>query len=120
MIPWLGHAFRGFIVGLWLDGQLHRFATYSGGRIEKLQILDDHVNWVLRNRKSRLFLKAYRAKGGLLRGPTRVDMGQRVPETLNATVEVRLESLSGVVLFEGFGEHTGLEVIGDLPRLMQG
>lgn len=120
MIPWLGHAFRGFIVGLWLDGQLHRFATYSGGRIEKLQIFDDHVNWVLRNRKSRLFLKAYRAKGGLLRGPTRVDMGQRVPETLNATVEVRLESLSGVVLFEGFGEHTGLEVIGDLPRLMQG
>jgi len=49
-----------------------------------------------------------------------VDMGQRVPETLNATVEVRLESLSGVVLFEGLGEHTGLEVIGDLARLMQG
>ena len=119
LIPWLGQAFRGFIVGLWLDGKLHRFATYSGGRIEKLQVFDDHVNWVLRNRESRLFLKTYRAKGGLLRGPTRVDMGQRVAETLNATVEVRLESLSGEVLFEGLGEHTGLEVMGDLPRLLR-
>lgn len=44
LIPWIGHAFRGFIVGLWLGGKLYRFATYSGARIESLQIFDDHVD----------------------------------------------------------------------------
>lgn len=120
IIPWIKHAFRGFIVGLWLDGVLHRFTTYGGAQIESLQILDDHVSWVLRNRQSRLFLKACRVQGGLLRGPTRIDMGQRVLETLNATVEMRLETLQGELLFEGVGAHTGLEVMGDLPRLVKG
>lgn len=120
IIPWLGNAFRGFIVGFWLDGKLHRFATYTGARIESLQIFDDHVNWVMRNRQHRLFLKAHRVEGGLLLGPTRLDMGQRVPETLNSTVQVRLETLDGSLVFDGIGAHTGLEVIGDLPRLTQG
>jgi hypothetical protein len=119
VIPWAGRTFRGFIVGLWLDGTLHRFATYNGSHIESLQIFDDHVDWVLRNRQSRLFLKASRVEGGLLRGPTRLNMGKRVLETLNATVEVRLETLKGALIFEGVGAHTGLEVMGDLPRLLQ-
>ena len=120
IIPWIGHAFRGFIVGLWLDGKLYRFATYSGSRIESLQIFDDHVDWVMVNNKYRLFLTACRVQGGLLRGPTRLDMGKRVLETLNATVQVRLETLQGALLFEGVGAHTGLEVMGDLPRLLRG
>ena len=118
VIPWIDRSFRGFIAGLWLDGILHRFATYDGSRIESLQIFDDHVDWVMKNRRSRLFLKASRVEGGLLRGPTRLDMGQRVLETLNATVEVRLETLQGALLFEGVGAHTGLEVMGDLQRLL--
>jgi tocopherol cyclase len=120
IIPWVGRAFRGFIVGLWLDGKLYRFATYSGARIESLQILDDRVDWVMRERRYRLFLTASRVQGGLLRGPTRLDMGQRVLETLNATVQVRLETRQGALLFEGVGEHAGLEVMGDLPRLLRG
>lgn len=32
MIPWLGSAFRGFLVGLWLDGELIRFTTYTGAK----------------------------------------------------------------------------------------
>lgn len=120
VIPWGGRSFRGFIVGFWLEGRLHRFATYSGAHINRLQIFDDHVDWVLRNQEHRLFLKATRVEGGLLRGPTRQDMGQRVMETLNATVQVRLETLRGQVLFEGLGEHTGLEIVGDLPRLLKG
>jgi tocopherol cyclase len=120
IIPWLGSAFRGFIVGLWVEGKLYRFATYSGARLESLKIFDEHVEWVLRDSRYRLNLTASRARGGLLRGPTRLDMGQRVLETLNATVSVRLETLQGKVIFEGIGRHAGLEVMGDLPRLLQG
>jgi tocopherol cyclase len=120
IIPWRQRSFRGFIAGFWLEGKLHRFATYNGAKIESLYIFDDHVDWVLRNRQLRLSLTARRVQGGLLRGPTRLDMGQRVLETLNATVEVRLETLQGAIVFEGIGAHTGLEVMGDLPRLLQG
>jgi len=120
VIPWMKSAFRGFIVGLWLDGILHRFATYSGAKIESLQIFDDHVDWVLKNRRHRLFLTACRVQGGLLRGPSKLDMGKRVLETLNATVQVRLETFEGERVFEGTGLHTGLEVMGDLPRLLEG
>jgi len=120
IIPWRQRSFRDFIAGFWLEGKLHRFATYNGAKIESLHIFDDHVDWVLRNRQLRLSLVARRVQGGLLRGPTRLDMGQRVLETLNATVEVRLETLQGAIVFEGIGAHTGLEVMGDLPRLLQG
>jgi tocopherol cyclase len=120
IIPWMGSSFRGFIVGFWLEGVLHRFATYSGGKIESLQVFDDRVEWVLRNHTHRLFLTPCRAKGGLLRGPSRIDMGKRVLETLSASVTVRLETLAGEVVFEGKGKHAGLEVIGDLPRLLRG
>jgi len=120
IIPWLGQAFRGFIVGLCLNGKLHRFTTYKRSRIESLQIFDDHVDWVLVNHQYRLSRIVCRVQGGLLRGPTRLDMGKRVLETLNATVHVRLETLQGALLFEGVGSHTGLEVMGDLPRLLRG
>jgi hypothetical protein len=120
IIPWMGKAFRGFIVGLWVDGRLYRFATYTGARTESLQIFDDRVEWVLADRRHRLSLTACRAWGGLLRGPTRQDMGQRVLETLNATVAVRLETRRGQTLFESVGRHAGLEVMGDLPRLLRG
>jgi tocopherol cyclase len=120
IIPWGQRTFRGFIAGLWLEGKLHRFATYNGARIESLHIYDDRVDWVLRNRQFRLCLTACRVQGGLLLGPTRIDMGKRVLETLNASVQVRLETLQGATVFEGQGAHTGLEVMGDLPRLLEG
>jgi hypothetical protein len=113
-------AFRGFIVGFWLDGSLYRFATYTGAKIESLEITDAVVKWVMRNKTHRLTLLPQRVEGGLLRGPSRVDMGRRVLETLNAQVGVRLETLAGEVVFEGNGEHSGLEVMGDLPRLLKG
>ena len=118
IIPWLGNSFKGFIVGFWLDGKLHRFTTYRNSKIESLKITDDHVAWVLRNRTHRLRLNARRAQGGLLRGPTPQDMGGRVMETLSASIDLRLETLQGDLLFEGTGENAGLEVVGDSQRLM--
>ena len=118
IIPWLGNSFKGFIVGFWLDGKLYRFTTYLNSKIESLEITEDNVVLVLRNRIHRLKLNARRAQGGLLRGPTPQDMGGRVMETLSASIEVKLETLQGDLIFEGIGEHAGLEVVGDLQRLM--
>ena len=122
VIPWLGSAFRGFIVGFWHAGRLYRFATYTGARVEKLAITGHSVEWVVRDRKYRLEMVAARTQAGLLRGPRAVDMGGRVPETLQATVAVRLSALAGGVehlRFEGSGRNAGLEVAGELPRLLK-
>jgi len=117
-IPWLGGAFRGFIVGLLRDGILYRFATYTGAIIEKLDIAPDRVIWTLRDRLYRLQLTAHRQPGADLQGPSRAAMDRRVPETLQATVNVTLTTLAGDrVLFAETGRNAGLEIVGDLATL---
>lgn len=121
VIPWLFRSFRGMIVGLWHDGQLYRFATYTGAQIEHLEVTGDRVNWSIRDRTHRLEIRAVRAQGAPLRGPSKTDMGVRVPETLQSTVEVRLiksKGRDGALVYEGKGRYAGLEVAGDLERLM--
>ena len=119
IIPWLRNAFRGFIIGLWHADRLYRFATYTGARIEKLELFDDHIEWVVRSRDHRLEMSATRPLGGLLLGPTRIEMGKRVNETLLSTIELRLSALSGEQIFAGKGRNGGLEAHGDLDRLLR-
>ncbi len=120
IIPWLRGSFPGFIVGLWHEGILYRFATYTGSRIEKLDIADESVTWVIRDRRQRLEMRAVRTKGGLLQAPTTIDMGRRITETLGARVEAALYTLAGGRsrrIFQGEGRYGGLEAVGDLARL---
>ena len=118
LIPWLGSAFRGFIVGLWHQNQLYRFATYTGARTESLTITDNQVKWVIGDRLHRLEMTARRMEGGLLHAPTRSEMLQRVEETMLASVDVRLTSLAGEIIFAEHGRNTALEVNGNLDQLL--
>jgi len=118
VIPWLRSAFPGFIIGLWQDRHLYRFATYTGARTEHLEIADEHVSWVVGDRHHRLEMNALRAEGGLLYGPTRQEMHKRVDETMNASVSVTLRQRNGSLLFQETGRHAGMEVQGDLARLL--
>jgi hypothetical protein len=118
----LGTWFRGTIVGLWHRGQLYRFATYTGARLERLELDERTVTWAMRDRVHRLELRATRAEGGLLRGPNTGSMGVRVPETLSAAVEVRLSRRDhgqNAVILEDVGRYAGLEVVGDLDKLVK-
>jgi hypothetical protein len=115
MVPWLRGAFRGFIVGLWHQGVLYRFATYTRAEVEEFVIEEDRVGWVVRDRRHRLEMEAHRSPAGALRGPSGIDMHGRVPETLQATVQVRLTELVGGaerMVFKGTGRNAGLEVVG--------
>jgi hypothetical protein len=117
----MGVWFRGFIVGLWHGGRLYRFATYTGARLEHLSLDEHSITWVMRDRAHRLEIHATRAEGGPLRGPSTQGMGVRVPETLSAVIETRLLRLrrgKDEVLFEDTGQYAGLEVVGDLGRLV--
>jgi len=120
LIPNLGREFPGFIVGLWRRGRLHRFATYTGARIESLHVDDERVRWVMTDRHQRLELVAHRAETTVLPGPTIEGMKREVHETLQARIDVRLvDCKSGAVSFEGQGRSAGLEVMGEVARLVR-
>lgn len=116
--PLMGGWFPGFIVGVWHEHKLHRFATYTGAKNESLEITDEHVQWAIRTGDKRLEITATRAEASLLPGPDRVEMGKRVPETLKAEIHIKLTD-AGVTVFEGTGRCAGLEVAGDVERLMK-
>lgn len=118
IIPWLRSAFPGFIIGFWHDGRLFRFATYTGAKTEHLEIGDEHVTWIVSDRLYRLEMSAARTEGGLIYGPTREEMHKRVNETMNARVTVTLRERGGRVLFRDTGRHAGMEVQGDLAKLL--
>jgi hypothetical protein len=118
IVPWLRSAFPGFLVGLRQDGELHRFATYTGARTEALSLTDEQVEWTVTDRHRRLEIRAHRAAAGLLLGPTRERMESRVGETMLAEIEVRLEDRRTRTVLEGTGRNAGLEVHGDLERLL--
>ena len=119
LIPWVRSEFRGHIVGLLHRGELHRFATYTGAVTTRLEIDDDEVRWHLRSKQgSVLELTADRPRGGLLHAPVRTEMHRRVEETLDATIHVRLRDRSGAVLLDDVGTCGGLEVHGDLDKLL--
>lgn len=124
VIPWLRTAFPGFIIGLWRDGQLLRFATYTGAKTEHLSVTDHTIDWVVADKSHRLEMFVTQGTAGtfgLLKGPDRLDMGKRVAETLSATVHVRLTSRSAPdrAIFEGTGRHAGLEVHEVASRLLK-
>lgn len=119
LIPWLRSEFRGFIVGVWVDGTLLRFATHTGARTSHLQLDDDHVRWAMVDRAGgTLTIEAERRRGGLLHAPVRTQMHRRVEETLDARIHLRLVDPQGRVVLDDTGECAGLEVHGDLDRLL--
>lgn len=122
IIPWIGYSFPGFIVGFLHRGTLHRFATYTGATILNLELTDTTIHWTMTNREHELQLVATRSHGGLLHAPTVTEMTHRLLESLSATVDVTLTTKRGEVIFQGSGNHAGLEVGGmtdDLVALWQ-
>lgn len=118
IIPWMISAFPGFIIGLRHRGKLHQFATYTRARTTGLAFTDETVEWTVADRRHQLHIRAERARGGLLYAPTRREMSDRVGETMLSRVEVTVTDARRKVLFEGVGRNAGLELHGDLDRLL--
>jgi hypothetical protein len=63
--------------------------------------------------------KAIRGFTGDLKGPTRQEMSMRVAESLAARIHVRFLKKGGEIIFEDTGYHAGLEVAGNIEKLLQ-
>lgn len=118
-IPWIGTDFPGFIIGLWHDGELHRFTTYNRSQLEHVAINDDQAKLVVRNRTHRLAITARRGATGLLPAPTpERGMVPQVNESLDATVAIQFAKHNGDLVFAGKSAHAGLEIEGDTTILL--
>ncbi|MDK2981369.1 MAG: tocopherol cyclase [Chloroflexota bacterium] len=116
-IPWGNLHFKGFLGGLLLDGQLHRFATYTGARLRDFSLASDSVHFVLSDLRKRLAVTAHSAVGVDLRAPTLRQMDRRIQETLSAVIDLRFEQkVRGrwMEVFSGSGRYAGLERVGEL------
>ena len=125
LIPWRRSAFRGDLVALHLpDGPaagLHRFTSYTRARTTALAVDDERVRWSLRapgGDTLDLVATVGGRTAGLLHSPVRTEMHQRVAETLDGTLEVRLADASGRTRFEGVGQCAGVEVHGAIGELL--
>lgn len=120
VIPWLRGAFPGFIIGLYHDGTLYRFATYTGARLDELEIGDQEIVLQVHDRSHRLSLRALRAQGGLLQAPTSEGMTSKIGETLDGSITVRLDSITEKrTKVQQSGRHAGIDAAGDLDKLRQ-
>ncbi|GAA1702716.1 tocopherol cyclase family protein [Microbacterium sediminicola] len=118
VIPWLGGAFRGSILGLRHGGRLHKWTTYNGSEELRLTIDDSHVGWTVTGPDGTLELDAERVRGGLLHAPRHASMHERVEETLDADIRLRHTDVSGKVLLDGIADCAGMEVFGDTARML--
>jgi tocopherol cyclase len=117
-VPWMGNSFDGFIIGFWYNTHLYRFTTYTGARITGIQYDKENLVLYVQSNKYRLEIKVSYIKGAELLTPVLGDMRGRLSESLSASTHLklfRLDKESDILMFEGTGRHTGLEIEGELP-----
>jgi tocopherol cyclase len=122
IIPWIGKAFPGFIIGLLWNEQLYRFATYTGARTSQLRVEAGTVHWIVEDRKYVLEMHSKRGPAINLRAPTPNGMDRRIRESVDSMIEVRLSrkiKTGKTVIFQDIGIHAGFEMEGNIARLLQ-
>lgn len=118
-IPWLFSSFRGYIIGLLIDGKLYKFTTYNGAILHCLKIDDDSALFEISDKKYYLKVSVKRTEGGVLHGPYQNEMTQRVSESLNAKVKVELtDKAAEKIIFKDEGRNSGLDINGKLEEII--
>jgi len=122
IIPWIRRPFLGFILGLYYEKKLYRFATYNGARLVHFDVDNSKAHWIIEQQDYILEMNAHLMEGGFLQAPTIDSMKNRIFESLTSTVEIVLRRASiarNQIIFQDIGKHAGLEIGGDLPRLKE-
>ena len=114
-IPWLGSHFIGYIVGFLWEGELYRFATYTGAKM-KVELGEHQVRLTFFDRRHRLEITAHPAPGANLLSPISGQMTGKVNESMQAVLETAFYQ-GNTLLFKGKGINAGLELAGAVEAL---
>lgn len=119
-IPWMGKSFVGSIAGLRLDGELYRFTTYTGARLEFLSTKANEAHLILRDSEKELEVRIQSGAAATLKAPTLGAMEGRDSESLGGTIDVTMRALSqrhSSLLFQGAGKVAGVEIMNECDEL---
>lgn len=118
MVPWLGRELRGFIIGLWRQGELYTFTTYNRAKLEKVEINNNSITLKVSKKRYQLNIEAAASDWTELYGPYRERMKENVRESLSAEVFVELvDKKQNKNIFVGQNNKAGLEINGELAKL---
>jgi tocopherol cyclase len=121
-IPWLNGSFRGFLIGLFWNGELIRFTTYNGSQLNFLKISEQTVELEAQNKHYLLKISAVLKTGGKIYAPYRNQMLQRLSETLISEVSLELFQLkehNGQPLLADRSITAGLDVYGKILEITE-
>jgi tocopherol cyclase len=114
-IPWMGTWFNGFLCGLWIDGKLYRFATYTGAKVSG-QVHGNKADIEIRQGDMLLKIHAERDDGGDLISPIKGEMIGKVNESMRSHVDLAFFIKEENIL-QGKGIFAGMEFSGEIDRL---
>jgi len=119
-VPWMGGAFVGVIAGLLHEGELHRFATYTGARIRCIETGDNGARVIIGGSREQLEVRLHGVETLMLKAPVLGAMEGRDAESLGGTVEVVLRTSHAGhdrAVFTGVGQQAGIEIMNDRDEL---
>ncbi len=116
-IPWLRSHFNGFLGGLLLDGKLHRFATYTGAKVNGM-VNQEKVELEIKQGSKTVLIHAFKNKGSDLISPINGEMKGKVNESLVSHIDLLFKDKQQV-LFESKSNIAGLEVAGEAHLLFK-
>lgn len=109
-IPWLGRSFIGLISFIKTPDGFYRFATYNGGKIERLRIDGNRITIRVKNAVNTLDITATYTQGGILKAPKNGMMHREIEESITADVKVVLLDRKGTTVFSGSSNRVGMEL----------
>jgi tocopherol cyclase len=118
-IPWLGKHFMGFISFFFLFGEVYLFTSYNGSKIERISKTDEILEIELSNRETIIKMRITGNVAGSLKAPKHGEMDRIIKESVNARTEVELFSRKGEVLYKGFSQASGLEIVGQVMEMLE-
>lgn len=116
-IPWLGKSFTGFLGFFHHNNKTYNFATYRSTKLH-LDISDSNEVLIkIENRKNTFIIKAKSNNTALLLAPVQGSMDRRIPESIDATLNITMLDKKGHAVFTDSTNITGLEMVGDYKKL---
>lgn len=118
-IPWMGSSFIGFICAFYIKGNLIKFASYTGAKLEQVELHDSGVHIRISDRKQILQVRAEKSPGAELLSPILGLMEGRVSSALQGLIHITLQDKKeNRVIFNDTGRYAGMEIAGNTHELL--
>lgn len=116
-IPWLGKSFTGYLGYFYHDHKIHHFATYRPTSLDLEIDQTDKLKITLKNKQFTFVVHARSLNTGILKAPTEGSMNRRIPESIDAVLEISMLDQRGNLIFSDSSTITGLEMVGEYRKL---